>query len=459
LRQSRSLLLFANRRNMINRQSGGFNLSQDGTRERNSNARRDHHLGLQRVRRRRVGYRPVGYTIDADGRITAAFSNTSSANNSSVYVYDDESRLTGQNLSYGAYGVTVDLAQTFDANGNRLTLAATVDGPADLLDTFGYNNLNELDNESQQGQPGGDSVSQEAVSFGYDPAGNMTTEDRYGNVAETTAGFTTTNIYDDEERLTASNNSGGGGGSFAYGYNADDWMTSETSNQGTLALSYDDDGRETAATPVGYSSFASEAYTYDNAGNRTSATTGVTHVSSIGIAADNRITSDAGGTYLYDADGNRTQLNVSGGAKVFYTYNAADQMTGVTQNSSGGSPTQTSVYTYDPVTGQRLTLADSGTISQTQLFVYDPTTGNSLLVLNATGAVTERDLPGQKLNQVLAFETGMTGSGSGTVYWMVANNTGTVFNTENLAGTLQTQTVYSSCTCLACPPGSRDSTS
>jgi RHS repeat-associated protein len=206
------------------------------------------------------------------------------------------------------------------------------------------------------------------------------------------------------------------------------------------------DGRETeVSTPDGHGgTIVDEAYTYDNAGNRTSATTGTTHVSSIGVAADNRITSDAKGGYLYDADGNRTQLNISGGAKVFYTYNAADQMTKVTQNGSGGTTTQTSVYTYDPVTGQRLTLADSGTVSQTELFVYDPTTGNALLVLNASGAVTERDLPGQQLNQVLAFETGMTGSGSGTVYWMVANNTGPVFNTETLTGGLQTQTVYSS---------------
>jgi hypothetical protein len=97
--------------------------------------------------------------------MTSSFSNVSSSipswnlsSNSEAYGYDDDGNLT----------VVVALNQTFDADNNRTSLSATIDGTKDLTDTFGFNNLDQLTTESQNKSSGSGvhNVSQMAVTFG-----------------------------------------------------------------------------------------------------------------------------------------------------------------------------------------------------------------------------------------------------------------------------------------------------
>jgi YD repeat-containing protein len=84
------------------------------------------------------------------------------------------------------------------------------------------------------------------------------------------------------------------------------------------------------------------AYTYDDAGNRTSVTKDGGNPESYTLDSLNRLTNVtyADGTtqaYSYDATGNRLSLTVNGGTPTTYTYNDGDQLT-----SDG-----TSTYAYD----------------------------------------------------------------------------------------------------------------
>jgi RHS repeat-associated protein len=390
----------------------------------------------------------LGFGYDADSRMTSAFSNvSSSANHSSTesYGYDDDGRLTGETTTYTGYVVVVALNQTFDNDGNRLTLAASIDGTADLKDTFGYNNLDELTSETQQGQSGGNAVAAEGVSFGYDPVGNVTTSGHFSDTSMSTSVFTTTNTYDHIERLTAvTNNSSSVSLTQSYGYNADGWVTSESnSTDGSRTYVYDDDGRETAVNKGSGSSFVNQAYTYDLAGNRLSATSGTTHVASIGVGLNNRISSDASGSYTYDLDGNQVNRS-SGSTTLTYSYNAADQQTGASQTTSG-STNFAEAYWYDPTTGQRMGQSSTvaGTVT-TDFYIDDPTTGNPLITLNSSGAVIERDLPGRSLGQTLAVDSGMTGSGAGTTSWLITDNVGSVTDVMNNSGAVIDHTRYDS---------------
>jgi hypothetical protein len=107
--------------------------------------------------------------------MTSSFSNVSSSipswnlsSNSEAYGYDDDGNLTGETTTYTGYGVVVALNQTFDADNNRTSLSATIDGTKDLTDTFGFNNLDQLTTESQNKSSGSGvhNVSQMAVTFG-----------------------------------------------------------------------------------------------------------------------------------------------------------------------------------------------------------------------------------------------------------------------------------------------------
>jgi RHS repeat-associated protein len=103
----------------------------------------------------------------------------------------------------------------------------------------------------------------------------------------------------------------------------------------------------------------SRAYVYDAAGNRTS---GPLSATSTYNAAD-ELTSDAGFTYTYDAEGQRTsKIDRASGATTRYLYNGAQQLTSI-QFPDG----TTTSYTYDAL-GRRSTVSAGGT---TTAYVYD----------------------------------------------------------------------------------------
>jgi RHS repeat-associated protein len=104
---------------------------------------------------------------------------------------------------------------------------------------------------------------------------------------------------------------------------------------------------------------AAQAYTYDPAGNRTSGPLSATST----YNAAEELTSDAGFTYTYDAEGQRTaKTDRASGATTRYLYNGAKRLTSI-QYPDG----TTTSYTYDAL-GRRSTVSAGGA---TTAYVYD----------------------------------------------------------------------------------------
>ena len=202
------------------------------------------------------------------------------------------------------------------------------------------------------------------------------------------------------------------------------------------SYSYDHDSQ---LTTTNYNSnFAnppttSTSETYDPNGNRES-TNVVTEASST-----NRLLFDGQYYYSYDPAGNRTakfesatgQLDSTATNITTYQWNNANELTGVSECATyaaykSGTATSQVAYGYDPFGGLVSRTPAGGTA---EYFVNDGQ--NVALVLNSIGQVTERELWGPAVDQILATEevTALSGGGAqsaGTVNWDLTDNQGTV---------------------------------
>ena len=132
--------------------------------------------------------------------------------------------------------------------------------------------------------------------------------------------------------------------------------------------------------------------------------------------------------YTYDPDGNRTAqfksstgVLESGATEITtYVWNDKNQLTAVNyQAAYGDTPENLATYTYDAF-GRVVSETEAG---QAENYVYDGQ--NLILVLNAAGQVTERELNGPAAGGregVLATENVL----AGTVNWLLSDNQGTV---------------------------------
>jgi YD repeat-containing protein len=190
-------------------------------------------------------------------------------------------------------GYTATIASTYEADGNRASSALTINGTPDYLNTYGYDALNRETSVTQQGQSGGDAVAPKTVGISYNADGQFNTITSFNG--------TTQNRY----QIVAAS---------VYGYDAAGRLTSLTEE----ALFYlDVNGVPAASTTIaGYTwsyndldlvtSFANSQhasenlnYTYDAAGQLT------------GVTDANGPTADE--AYSYDANGNRTSATTSAG--------------------------------------------------------------------------------------------------------------------------------------------------
>jgi RHS repeat-associated protein/uncharacterized repeat protein (TIGR01451 family) len=133
--------------------------------------------------------------------------------------------------------------------------------------------------------------------------------------------------------------------------------TALSDSSGTHAFDYDANGRLVSATHPAASGLASESYSYDAAGNRSTA-----GVASTYDAAD-RLLADGAFSYTYDAGGDLlSKTPVGGGAPTRYSWNGDHQLVGIVYPDGSASG-----YRYDPL-GRRIAANDKGTESR---FVYD----------------------------------------------------------------------------------------
>jgi RHS repeat-associated protein len=305
------------------------------------------------------GSNPTTYTYDEDGDLLTV---TDPDNDRTTYVYNalnEETSVTNGDGDTTSY--------TYDGDGNVLT-------ETDQLDHTTSYSYNAMDEEVTQTQPSGGGT----TSYTYDAAGDLTSvTDPDDNVTSYTynaahevatetspTGGVTTYTYDLVGNLTQSVDPDGH--KIQYTYNADNEETSETwANAGlgspldVITYTYDADGELTEVTDEN----ATYEYTYNAEGE-------VTSQGDVGSADLPTVTL----TYSYDPAGNETSMSDSLGGVVSYTYNAQNELTNETLSGTGISA-EAVAFSYDNagnMTGltRYSNLAETTVVAATS-YVYD----------------------------------------------------------------------------------------
>ena len=297
--------------------------------------------GLRQTLTWKNGAATVGqwnYSYDAAGRLARL---TNLFNELTQWSYDGEGKLVeqinnnGTNVTYGynnqrgwptsitdANGVTTfaSYGLTYDQGSNtvgNLTGVTEWDGSTAL---FGYDALSRLTAEQRTG------TAAESHSYGYDPAGNMTSKD----------GSTTNLSYDAANKLST-----------------------------TSVFSYDKDGDMTSSSPSGSS------YGWDDRGNMVSRT----------------VSGQVSYAYGYNAMGLRVHSVITpGGQPTVNTFFVYDGDTLLGEVSSTG--TVNAVYTWgaDGLASERL--APTGTTPKSLWYAFGPQ-GETRQLTNSTGQVVD----------------------------------------------------------------------
>lgn len=194
-------------------------------------------------------------------------------------------------------------------------------------------------------------------------------------------------------------------GAISRSYDGFDHVLSETTPQGSVAYTYDADGRRQTMTVSGQ---VPTNYVYDNASRLTSIIQGASTVS-----------------FIYDSAGRRISMTLPNGITKNYSSDAASQLTEILFQG-GALGTQNLAYTYD-LAGRRVGV--SGSLASTQLpaavssAVYN---ANNQLMQWGTTAMTY-DANGNTLND-----------GTNSYVWdarnrlVSANNSGATFSYDPL---------------------------
>ncbi len=343
------------------------------------------------------------------------------------YSYDLLDRATGIVQTAAGLAPAVTLDQQFDEAGNRTVLAATIGTTADFSNDYFYDFLNRLKRVRQKGVAGGSVVAQKRVEYDYNPDHSVRKVERFRDLAGTKLVAATTPGYDGAGRLNSLSHTKGTTTLAAYGwtYYDDGQVNTFSSADGVLTYGYDAADQLTSVTRSGV---GLESYAYDDAGNREMA----------GYTTDtaNRLASDGTYDYEYDDEGNREQKLLAGTTTVVeqYTWDYRNRLTKVTFYS-GGAVTKTVDYSYDALNhliGRKVTAG--GTTDQ-RYFVYDG--DQMVLVLDQTGAVTNRYLWGAAVDEILADE-----QVGGELLWTLTDNLGTVRELVNNTSTVRNHIVY-----------------
>jgi RHS repeat-associated protein len=386
--------------------------------------------------------RTTDYTYNALNQVTAEdwIGSGGSVIYSIQYTYNDQDQRetvsdpdSSYTYTYNAAGevASVDntgtpnvpdvvLSQTYEGFGNESSLSASVEGTTEFTNSYQYNLLGQMTQETQSGS----AVSDKEVTFAYNSIGQLTAVNAYASTDGSSPVYSASYGYNSAEQLTSlayTNSSDSSIDSFGYAYNANGQVTQMTDADGTTNYTYDNDGQLTGAT--GSALPASESYSYDANGNRTNSGDTTT--------TNNELTSDGTYDYTYDADGNLiTQTTIATGATENFTWDYRNRLTEVTYKTAIGTTTETIQYTYNAL-NQRISQTvtnGSGEVSLQENYIYDGS--NLLMVINGSGNITHTFLSGPS-GQALADD-----ANSGNVTWNLTDQEGSVRDVINNSGTV-----------------------
>ncbi|NJP49210.1 hypothetical protein HCJ93_03745 [Streptomyces sp. SBST2-5] len=306
------------------------------------------------------------YGVDAAGR----------AESTVAYTYDDhdllkqvsDSQAGNRSFTYDVYdrltsttGPTGTVGYAYDAGDRRTRMTA-----AGTTTTYGYDASDILTSVKSGAQE---------VTFGLDAVGREKSASLPGGITRTT------------------------------GYDATGVITSIAYQRGTRTIGTLDYARDQRSLQIGLSGALTKvALPAEESGTR--------------FGKDNRITSYAGRTFTYDANGRLT-----GDGLRTYTWNARGELTGLTKAGT------TSAFGYDPL-GGRLTKTIDGTTSR-----YLTDGANPLVEQDGSGATTAT-LVNSGLDQFLT----RTEKGETRIY--LTDALGTVVGLAGTDGSLATSYAY-----------------
>jgi RHS repeat-associated protein len=370
----------------------------------------------------------------------------------------------------------------YDDDGHRTQAAATIDGIADYVDDYAYDELSRVVTVARHDVEDGNAVANQEIDFVYNNDNSIASITRYldGELVVTAdysydaGGRLVGLVYHQGENILNSytwtyNADGSAVGSEQSPGDAIHWLptggllpvhdtsgvvaaitdggfsnvallASCTSSDGTAAYSYDPTGQLIAVT----GDQANESYSYDANGNRVTAN-GSTYTT----GTDNRLISDGTYTYSYDAEGNRVAkfidtntdgvLDTGDTDITQYAWDNRNRLVEVTSRAIfGGDPTQIVQYRYDPenrLVGENIDSNGDGQIDHQIRFAYD---GNQIVLQfdkDGEDTVTGDDLSHRYLwqanavDQLMADERTHLDNGSiatDEVLWALTNQQGSV---------------------------------
>jgi RHS repeat-associated protein len=259
-------------------------------------------------------------TYDAAGRRASV---TDAANHTTSYAYDARGHLTTT-----TYADNTTETDAYDTRGRRTSHTDQMSS----VTQYGYDAEGQLTSVT-------DALSH-VTSYGYDAAGNLTSVTDANN-------HTTAYAYDALNRKTRRTLPLAMYETFAYNMYGD--QTSHTDFRGkTTTMTYDSRSRLLTKSPDPTLGEPTITFTYNPTGTRTTMTDGSGATAYTYDTRDRLLTkaTPAGTlTYTYDPAGNVATIRSSNtnGTSVDYAWDAANQLTSVTDNRAGG--VTTSAYT------------------------------------------------------------------------------------------------------------------
>lgn len=272
----------------------------------------------------------VATVIDPMGRVSRF---TNARGNEIGFVYDAEGRLTEK-----TYDGAVAASYAYDATGN---LVSVTDSKGTT--TFSFSGRDEIVGIQY---PDG-----YATGFTHNAVGNIQTINYPGGLVSYT--------YDERNRVCGVT---WGSQSISFSYDAaGNLLTEQRSNGTATEYGYDAVGRTTTIVhKKGAAPFATMAYTRNAAGNTTVESATLPVEPSLPIGTDtgifnavNQITTFGTSAYSYDEDGNLT--SAMGGTSWNATYDAENRLASFTADGT------TTFYTYDGL-GNRVRAESGGTV-------------------------------------------------------------------------------------------------
>ena len=369
--------------------------------------------------------RTLLFNYDSTGNRLAAASDPAA---SYSYTYDSLDRVVSTTHTIDGLTPVATLAQSLDGSGRRVSQSATLDSTADFQNSYSYDRFGRLSSLAQTGATGGNVVAEKRVDFAYNRLGQFGTVTRYANAAATKTVATSSHAYDTLNRLASLNHAKGSTSlaSHAWTFDAASRMTQYVNSvDGTVNYTNDPTSQLTGADYASESR-TDETYVYDANGNRTN--------NGCVIAANNRLVSDGTYTYGYDDEGNcTTRIDIITGATTRSTWDYRNRLVQIAEYPSATSSTATKTVqnTYDVFNRWVKRVEDSdgdGAIDTTDVFVHDE---NQIVLQFATGQGdssfiknSHRYLWGPSVDQLLVDEA-LTYTGSlfpSSLYPLVANS-------------------------------------